>query len=25
MMSLDIPCFLFPEVYVQLTSFTDYG
>ena len=24
-MSLDIPCFLFPEVYVQLTSFTDYG
>ncbi|PIN63729.1 HTH-type transcriptional repressor NsrR, partial [Klebsiella pneumoniae] len=24
MMSLDIPCFLFPEVYVQLTSFTDY-
>ncbi|MDT1842580.1 HTH-type transcriptional repressor NsrR, partial [Acinetobacter baumannii] len=22
MMSLDIPCFLFPEVYVQLTSFT---
>jgi Rrf2 family nitric oxide-sensitive transcriptional repressor len=24
-MSLDIPCFLFPEVDVQLTSFTDYG